>query len=436
MLATVNVSELQARAQWIAMTMNAKRRRAHDRLAAQPGVRSVRRAVAAPERQGQDFDLYYVRSGPKSSQPVIFVPGGPGAASIGSYRNLRKSAVAAGLDVIMVEHRGVGMSRHDDAGADLPAEALTIDAAVDDIAAVLDAEEVDTAVVYGTSYGSYLASGLGVRHPGRVQAMVLDSPLLCADDIDEVRAATRAVLWDGTAPSTARLAQKVQTMVAAGQLTPWALQLAAGLYGLLGPDVLEQELDLVQTGRGLLWGAIGQSTKMLFERKTPYRHEPDLVGHIGYRELNYGAEPDGLPIDPALAYRELATGEKDFVAEPYDLVSEMPNFEWPTVVLSGGRDLTTPPAVARRIAELIPRSVLVELPTAGHSVLDQRERSALAVARAVRDGQLDDLPSRTAELDMPNLPLRLMTRGIVTAMAAEGMVPPVLPQTLRQLKTW
>ncbi|MDR3662437.1 MAG: alpha/beta fold hydrolase [Mycobacterium sp.] len=418
------------------MTMNAKRRRAHDRLAALPGVRSVRRPVRPSGTE--EFDLYYVRTGPPSRQPLVIIPGGPGAASIGQYRNLRRHATAAGLDVIMVEHRGVGMSRHDDAGADLPPEALTIGAAVDDIAAVLDDAEVESAVIYGTSYGSYLAAGMGVQHPSRVHAMVLDSPLLCADDIDAVRTATRAALWYGTAPSTEGLAHRVRGLAADGRLTPWAVQLATGLYGLVGPEVLEQQLELLLTGRGLLWHAIGQSTKLLFERKTPYRYEPDLVEHIGYRELNYAPEPDGLPVDPALGYRESATGDADFVAEPYDLVAAMPGFDWPTVVISGGRDLITPPAVAHRVAALVPGARLVELPTAGHSVLDLREGSALAIAAAVCAGNYDELPDRATELDHEPLDLavRLMVHGIATAAAAESLVPAALPRTLRQLRAW
>src|SRR3954468_23244707 len=135
------------------MTMNARRRRVHDRLAAQTGVRSVRRPILA---DGPDeFDLFYVRTGEKSDHPLVIIPGGPGAASIALYRGLRKRAAADGLDVIMVEHRGVGMSRHDDEGADLPLEALTVDAAVADVAAVLDDADVEAAVVYGTSYGTY-----------------------------------------------------------------------------------------------------------------------------------------------------------------------------------------------------------------------------------------------------------------------------------------
>ena len=91
------------------------------------------------------------------------------------------------------------------------------------------------------------------------------------------------------------------------------------------------------------------------------------MGRIGYRELNYGAAPDGKPLDPAVAFLESATGTTEFEAEPFDLIGEMPKFAWPTVVISGGRDLITPPAVARRIASLIPGAVLVNLATAGHS---------------------------------------------------------------------
>jgi proline iminopeptidase len=415
------------------MTMNAKRRRAHAKLAALAGVRPVRRPIG----NGEEFDLYYARTGRKSEHPLVIVPGGPGAASVALYRGLRRRAAVDGLDVIMVEHRGVGMSRHDDAGDDLPPEALTIDASVDDIAAVLDDAQVKSAVVYGTSYGTYLAAGLGVRHPGRVHAMILDSPLLSADDIEAVREATRSVLWDGNGPGTAELAEKMRRLVEDDVLTPSATQLAAGLYGVAGPDVLRRQLDLLLSGHDWLWGAVGLGTKLLFERKVPYHHEPDLVGRIGYRELNYGAVPDGGPLDPAVAFREFATGDVDFVAEPYDLVAAMPGFTWPTVVISGGRDLTTPPAVARRITSLIPESVLVELPTAGHSVIDTRERAALDVAKAVYAGRMHELPSRSAKLDSEAsvLGVRLMVWAMGAAAIAESAVPSAVPRAVRRVTT-
>lgn len=416
--------------------MSSRRQRAHDRLAGLPGVRAVRRPVLPSGGAGDPhFDVYYVRTGRKSRHPLLVIPGGPGAASVALYRTFRRHAAVEGLDVIMVEHRGVGLSRHDDAGRDLPAEAICIDAAVDDLAAVLDDAKVEQAVVYGASYGSYVAAGFGVRHPGRVHAMVLDSPLLSAHDIVEARAQIRRVLWDGATPGTAELAVKVRTLVDAGVFTPQAVLQAVGIYELAGPDVLRRQLDLLLAGHDWLWTAVGVGTRLLLERKTPYHQEPDLVERIAYRELNYGAVPDGGPLDPAVAFREMATGNAGFVAEPYNLPASLPGFGWPTAVLSGGRDLTTPPAIARRVAQLLPDSALVELPTAGHSILDTRERAALQVCRAVCSDAGHELPYRAAELDaLPaNLTVRLMVRAVTLAARAEAVVPHALPRAMRQL---
>lgn len=417
------------------MTMNAKRRRAHDRLAALPGVRAVRR----PVRSGQDgaddeFDLYYVRAGRKSAHPLVVIPGGPGAASVALYRGFRRRAVAEGLDVIMVEHRGVGLSRHDDRGADLPPEALTIGQAVDDVAAVLDDAGVDKAVVYGTSYGTYLAAGFGVRHPQRVHAMVLDSPVLSAQDIDEIREAARSLLWNGEEPETADLAPKVRRLVGDNQLTPAATQLAITVYGLAGPALLRRQLDLLLTGKHWLWSGMAHATRLVLERKAPYRNEPDLVNRIAYRELNYGATPDGKPFDPAVAYREANTATTEFDAEPFDLVDQMPNFTWPTVVISGGRDLITPPTVAQRVASLIPNAVLVNLATAGHSIVDLRESAALDVVKEIYGGTLQTLPEHEAALDSKpaGLGVRALVWGIEAAAALESAVPAVIPRTVRR----
>ena len=393
-------------------------------------------ATADPAgRCDQEFDLFYVRTGRKSAHPLVLIPGGPGAASIALYRGFRRRAAAEGLDVIMVEHRGVGMSRHDDSGTDLPPEALTIDQVVDDVAAVLDDAHVDKAVIYGTSYGTYVAAGVGVRHPDRVHGMILDSPVLSAHDIDAVRDATRRLLWDGDTPETADLAPKVRQLVDRDMLSPAATQLAAAVYGFAGPAVLRRQLDLLLAGRRWLWSVLGQAARFLFERKAPYRHEPDLVGRIGYRELNYGAVPDGKPLDPAVAFREFATDTTEFEAEPFDLIDEMPKFSWPTVVISGGRDLITPPAVARRIASLIPGAVLVNLATAGHSAIDLRERAALDIVKATYDGASSGLPARAKKLDSTpgGLGVRLLIWGIAAAAAVEQALPAAVPRTVQRV---
>jgi proline iminopeptidase len=329
------------------------------------------------------------------------------------------------------------MSRHDDAGADLPARALTINQVVDDIAAVLDDAHVEKAILYGTSYGTYVAAGVGVRHPQRVHSMILDSPVLSGDDIDEVRAAIRRVLWDGKDSDTAALAPKVRRLVDDGVLSPAAGQLAAAVYGLGGPSLLGRQLDLLLAGRNGLWTVLDVLARMLIARKAPYRNEPDLVGRIGFRELNYGAIPDGKPLDPAAAYREFTSEPVEFEAEPYDLVAEMPKFTWPTVVVSGGRDLITPPAIADRVTSLIPGAQLVELSTAGHSMLDSRELAALQIAKAVSDGRIDTLRNRGSALDaLPGqLSIRLITATIGAAAAVERVVPRIVPRIVQRVTT-
>ncbi|ARG63659.1 alpha/beta hydrolase [Mycobacterium kansasii] len=409
------------------MTMNAKRRRVHDKLAKLPGVRPVRRPVSPGS--DDEFDLYYVRTGRKSTHPLVIIPGGPGVASMRLYQGLRRRAAAAGLDVIMMEHRGVGMSRHDDSGADLPPQALTVDQVVDDVAAVLDDAHVDSAVVYGTSYGTYIAAGLGVRHPCRVKALILDSPVLSRHDIVLARDALRRLLLKGDGPETAALAPKVRRLVGSGVMSASAAQVAAAIYGYGGAKLLGRQLDLLLDGRTMLWRALCRVTTVV-DRKVPYRYENDLVSRIAFRELDYAADPDGLPLAPGVAMREPLTATAVFEAEPYDLVAEMPKFSWPTVVVSGGRDLITPPAVAERVASLVPGAVLLELPTMAHSALDFREPAALAIAEAVCRGEHNRLADQVPMLDAmpPRAPVRLLWKAIDMAAAAEAAVLPARRQ--------
>lgn len=413
------------------MTMNARRRRVHDKLAKLPGVRPVRRPVSPGS--DEEFDLYYVRTGRKSAHPLVIIPGGPGVASLRLYQGFRRRAAAAGLDVIMIEHRGLGMSRHDDAGTDLPPEALTIEQVVDDVAAVLDDAHVQSAVIYGSSYGSYIAAGVGVRHPGRVHAMILDSPVLSAHDIVAVRDALRRVLLTGESPDTRELAPKVRRLVDAGVMTPSAGQVAATVYGYGGAPMLNHQLDLLLTGRRMLWRTLVRFTTMGVSQKVPYRYESDLVSRIAFRELDYAAEPDGLPLDPALAVRETLVKTADFEAEPYNLIAELPHFTWPTVVIAGGRDLVTPLAVAERAVSLLPNAVLLRLPTMAHSALDFREPAALAIAGAVCRGEFDGLAGRAEELDgLPaRLPMRMLWKAIDVAATVEAAVPPLLHRSQR-----
>jgi pimeloyl-ACP methyl ester carboxylesterase len=404
------------------VTTSTERRRS--KLAADPRVGRVRRPVR-PNDPTRTFDLSYVREGPRSDQPLLVVPGGPGLASVLPYAAFRADAARRGVDVVMVEHRGVGLSRLDDEGRDLPPEAFTVDQVVADLAAVLDACGAPRAVVYGASYGSYLAAGLGVRHPDRVAGMVLDSAVLSARDEQVARQTLRYLYWHSRTADTARAAELMRAAVDAGAVTVESTGAVAQLvHEFAGPAVLEQLLRLRLAGRGRrTWERLATLGDQEVAMRRPFVMESDLVNRIAFAELGYAPLPDGQPLDVDLAF---AAGEHPpFTGEPYDLRAELPRFTWPTAVVSGDRDLRTPRRVAEEVVGLVPGAVLVPLAGSGHSALDTHRTAALFIAQAVRTGgsrRLPELAPRLAALPRRG-PSRVLGHVVRAAVAVERLLP-------------
>ncbi|KZE39538.1 alpha/beta fold hydrolase [Microbacterium sp. T32] len=352
-------------------------------------VRTVRRPAADGV---PPFDLAYVRAGPRTATPALIIPGGPGLASVLPYRGLRRRAAEGGLDVLMVEHRGIGRSRHDLAGHVLPPDAMRITAVLDDLAAVMDAEGVDRAFIVGSSYGSYLASSFGARHPDRVAGMLLDSALQSADDLALERARLRALFWDADDD----LSRGVRRLVDEGIDERVVLDVVRAAYELAGAELSR---TLVRHRPGLAWRALAAyATRDASIARVPGIYEFDVVGTIAFRELHYGAPPDGLPLDPALTYALLAERFPAFAGEPYDLTAAAAGFSWPLVALSGDRDLRTPPAIAERVVRTAPDATLVRLHN-GHSALDTHPMALLNATRRLVRGEHHRLPAEEPALD-------------------------------------
>lgn len=392
------------------------------KVLAMPGVRRVRRPATD---QAPSFDLTYVRSGAGSSTPIVVLPGGPGLASVMPYQAMRQKAAGAGLDVLMIEHRGVGASRTDTAGADLGPEALRVPGVVDDIAAVLDAEGIEQAVIYGSSYGSYLAQAFGATHPQRVAATVLDSAVLDAHGEEVEREYARDLLWRGQHRELAELARKIRVLAASGAVDVAELGQAVRIsFEFGGPELTERLLDQFVRGRAhRTWRQIAALAQNDTERVVPFVMEFDLVGVIAFRDLNYAGTPDGKIFDRSKGFTELAQRYPDFAGEPYDLRAALPQFTWPLVVLSGDRDLRTPRPVATEVAELAPEAKLVALPGTGHSALDTHMQAALEAMGAVAAGAHQGLDSQ----QLGALPRRGMSRHVATvikaALGAERLTP-------------
>ncbi|PSK99085.1 alpha/beta hydrolase family protein [Murinocardiopsis flavida] len=409
-----------------------------ERLRRDPTVHTIPRPVRVdgPET----FGLGYARTGDPGGIPLVMVPGGPGLASVLPYRKARLMAAARGFDVVMVEHRGVGLSRTDYGGADLPMDALTISAAADDIAAVLDDCGITRAVVWGSSYGGYLAQAFGARHGDRVAGMVLDATFTSAADQHTARDLVRAMLWHGDHPETADIADRLRTLVADGSVS--AAETGSVIpvaYEFGGTELLRRLLDAVADGRTRTWNRIRDLATREITKPVPYMLEFDLVGAIWFRDL-YGIEPDGEPLDPAANFSTAAEGFPAFQGDPFDLAAEQRRFSWPTAVLSGGYDLRAVRPVAEAMADRVPDAALVRLDELGHSVLDRHPFAGLVAAAAVANGRHHDLPDYAERIQASRQPpSAYAVKAIAYAsLAVENTLPrpvdpgvPVLPTPRR-----
>jgi pimeloyl-ACP methyl ester carboxylesterase len=369
----------------------------------------VGRVLRRASGRSPAFELAYVRSGPRTQTPTVVVPGGPGLGSILPYRRLRGLAARGGLDLVMVEHRGVGFSRKDCSGEPLPHSAMWIAEVVDDIAAVLDREGVRSAYLAGSSYGSYVASSFGVRHPDRVAGMVLDSALQSVGDLALERELVRRLFWNSDTP----VATAVRRLAASDVDERQLLDVVRAAHELGGEQLTRPLLENRLRYRfSPAWRALGlYANRDESIVRIPGHYEFAIAGAIGFRELNYAAVPDGLPLDPALTYAGLADRFPPFQGEPFDLPSETPVFDWPLVLLAGTRDVRTPPEIAHRVARTARHGVIVEIEN-GHSALDTHPAALLNAIRALVSGTHERLPGMAARLD------RLPRRGFAARLPA------------------
>ncbi len=372
-------------------------------------TRPVKRVRREASGGSPAFDLAYFRTRPKrslrktlasgvpdpapegaseNSVPTVIIPGGPGLASSLPYGTLRRQAKADGLYLIMIDHRGVGLSRFDLQGRPLPQSAMWVDDVVDDIAAVLDAEGVSKANIVGSSYGSYLASAFGAKYPERVAGMLLDSALQSAGDLQVERDAIRALFWD----SDSELAALVRQVARMGEDQRVLLDVVRGAFELCGTGATECILRLRAKGRkGLAWRLLASyAARDASIAEAPDYYEFARAGAIGFRELNYAPLPDGKPLDPALTYSKLAGDFPPFAGESADLVSATRGFRWPLVLLVGDRDIRTPAAIAKRAERLAPDSVLVQIEN-GHSALDTHPIALVKVVKLLAKGRAHEL---------------------------------------------
>lgn len=171
-------------------------------------------------------------------------------------------------------------------------------------------------------------------------------------------------------------------------------------YELSGPDLVRTMVARRVDGKfSAAWNAlVSYATRDVSIVGIPGYYEFARAGAIGFRQLNYAPIPDGLPLDPALTYSELADQFPPFEGEPFDLPEKAKSFNWPLVLLAGTRDIRTPRQIAERTADLAPDSYLVVLDN-GHSALDTHPLAFEKALKLLVLGNPERIPSLASELD-------------------------------------
>ncbi|WP_165845820.1 alpha/beta fold hydrolase [Streptacidiphilus pinicola] len=278
-------------------------------------------------------ELGYLRRGPgqAAADPLICVPGGPGA-------DVRYLAGLGGLDehrsLVLVDQRATGRSP-------VPQDRsrCVYTAQAEDLEALRRHLGLETIDLLAHSAGCLTALEYAAAHPERVRRLVLVTPAgLLGREPDEREVA--AIRADRAGEPWYAVAVAAERELAAGGVDP----------------AREEELTLRTVP--FVWGRWREEYLELY-------HEPTQDAPDWYRAVFYSGAP-APDARPARLARLAGSG-----ARP--------------LVLGGGRDGVIGTAPARRIAELLPGSRLVVLPEAGHRIWHEEPKAFVAEVLAHLD---------------------------------------------------
>lgn len=244
-----------------------------------------------PEARNGDIAIYYESTG--AGAPVLLVMG-LGMNITGWWRTVPVLA-QAGLRILCFDNRGVGRS-------DRPPGPYTVAMMADDAVAVLNAAGLERAHVYGISLGGMIAQEIALRHPGRVDRLVL------------------------------------------GATTPGGPRAVAAQEATLAFFQRRAEMPAEEA----VWASV------------PYNYAPGTRARHGDRIAQDIAQRLRFPIEPGPYSAQLAAGLG------HDAHDRLGQIEARTLVVHGLEDVMVAPGNGRLLADAIANVELVELATAAH----------------------------------------------------------------------
>jgi len=251
-----------------------------------------------------DVDLGYETWGkPGTALPVIAVNGGPGLSHVYMVQNDMWDRVARNRLVVFYDQRGTGASKNLKPGA-----SQSMDAQVADLDAVRKAVGLDKVVLVGDSYGGLLSMAYASMHPEHVAKLVLS---------------------DSPGPSWKRIAHVLPQVF---------------------PDIEEQNSNEQEK--------LGKNTDAA--ARAGLRNHFRMIFYSPQKRDTYMSHMGDLGYEPAVA-QAVAKATADL-----DLAASIPDFKFPTLVISGRYDMNVAPLTAWELAHAIPGAKLVIFEESGH----------------------------------------------------------------------
>ena len=251
----------------------------------------------------RDIQMYYEVHGPscrpaEEANPLLLIMGlGANATSW----ELQVPDLSRDHRVVAFDNRGAGRT-------DKPLGQYTMAQMADDAAALLDHLEISSAHVFGMSMGGMIAQELALRHPERVDSLVLGGTM--AGGPNAIMAGPELIQqWISTS------------------LLPLEQAIENGLRFLYTDEFIAANKERL----------VKRAMNMAHLQPPPYALHRQVMAVIGFN-----------------TFERLASIEK------------------PTLVISGTGDKVVPPENSRILAECIPGAELFELEGAGHGFLAER----------------------------------------------------------------
>jgi pimeloyl-ACP methyl ester carboxylesterase len=254
-----------------------------------------------PQIVVQGRKVYYERHGDQQGTPLILVMGMGGSCH--GWLPLQVPDFSAARRTLIFDHRGVGES--EDPGGPFSTAQLA-----DDTCGLLDALQIERADILGIFLGGMAAQELALRHPDRVERLVLAGTYARPD-------AKRRMLLE-------------QWRELARRDAPMEVMIRERLLWTLQDETLEQH-DLID------------SMVDFFNR-------------------------GGAPLTPDLFARQCDA------CLNHDAADRLRDIRQPTLVICGRQDALTPPRFHRELADEIPDAHLVTIAHGGHLVMLESAR--------------------------------------------------------------